>query len=200
MDLELFFLETVRGGSRGFLPCPSAGALQADIGREVENEGDIGHGCADGNALERCHQRRLDIAGDALIHTGGIDEAVAENDIATGKRWPDHAIQMIGTGSGKQERFHAHTKGLGRPGKEHMAEGFSTRRSARLACGDDRLPIRAQVLGQQTDLGRFTGPLASLETHEQSARRRQCLATSCPKRFRTCPLGLSTALNQDGSL
>jgi hypothetical protein len=71
-----------------------------------------------------------------------------------------------------------------------MAQRFSTWRSARLACGDDRMPLGAQVFGEKTDLGRLPGPLASLETYEQSARRRQCLAYFPPEAFQSLPLGL----------
>ena len=75
---------SVSASKRSAAPLPRrrVGARQPDVRRHVEDEGEIGHGGADGDALQAADQLRVDLAERALIDAGRIDEAVADHPFA----------------------------------------------------------------------------------------------------------------------
>ena len=76
---------------------------------------------------------RIEIAGDALVDAGGIEEAVAQHDRAALDRRPDHLLDMVGARRGEQHRLHLRAERLGGTGQQHVPHRFGARRAARFA-------------------------------------------------------------------
>ena len=143
------------------------GATQPFHGIEVEDEGEVGHGTIDRDMLQSPHEGGVEPSGHALIDTARIDEAVAEHNGASAHRGADHLFQMIASGSSEEQRFEARPRMLDRAAQDDVTDCLGSRRAARFARDDDRVPARAQMGGEALDLGRLAGPLAPFECYEE---------------------------------
>ncbi len=135
-----------------------AAPLQTDLGRQIEDQCHVGHCGADRNAFERRHQRWFDVARHTLIHPRGIDEAVAEHDLATGQCRADDAVQMIGPGGREQQRLHPDPERFGSAREQDMSERLCPGRSARLTRRDTVWPA-ARRFSRAGESGSISGPL-----------------------------------------
>src|SRR5579871_2164947 len=92
---------------------------------------------------------------------------------------------MVVARRGKQQCLAVGAERLADTRQHEMTDDFGTGRTARLAGYDSVDAGSTQPIGQQPDLGRFTGALAALEGDEAPARRsgRQAkLPTTCRRR------------------
>ncbi len=121
--------------------------------------------------LDLVQKRGIDGAGGALVDARRIDEAVAKHDLAAPERRADHLLDMVGARGGKQQRLHLRAERLGSAGKDHVADRFRARRSARLARHHHGVALVAQLLRQPPDLRRLARPFPAFERDEKAARQ-----------------------------
>jgi hypothetical protein len=152
------------------LGAPAAGgARQAGLGRQVEEEREVGHGVADHQALEAADQLGVDPAQRALVDAGRIDEAVAHHPLGLIEGRPDGGADVVVARRREQQRLGQGPERLGGARQQHVAHDIGASRSPGLARHHHRDGVRAQAPGQQLGLGRLSRPLAALEGNETSA-------------------------------
>ena len=118
VGFQLFLLEAV--GHLAPAGAALAGTLEADGGRQVEDDRTVGHDPVDRDALQRFDERLFEIAGNALIDAGGIHETIAQHDRAGGKRRADDLFDMVAARGGKKHGLHADAIRLGGTRKENV--------------------------------------------------------------------------------
>ena len=87
------------------LAAPALGARQSDRRRNVEDEGEIGHGRADRHAFEAANELLSTLPSDALIDARGIDEAVADHPFAVDQRRANGRAHVIVARGREQDRL-----------------------------------------------------------------------------------------------
>src|SRR5690606_37892061 len=118
---------------------------------------------------DRGHLVSGNFSGDALIHRGGVEKAIGNNDASGGQSgengFPDH----LGPTGGEKEQL-----GLGSHGVtlwsmlEQMADVFADRGAARFPDEHRGLTALAEIFEEPTDLRTFTATLGTLETDEKT--------------------------------
>src|SRR5262245_64615065 len=105
----------------------------------------------------------------ALIDPCRVDEAVADHPFSLFERGQDRRIDVVAARGREQDRLDLRPKRLGGAREQHMAHDVGARRTAGLARHHHADRQRAQAIGQEAGLGRFTGALPALEGNETSA-------------------------------
>ena len=146
-----------------------ARARHADVDRDIEHDGEIGHQVADGHALESADQAMIHCAENALIDARRIHKAIADHPFAGFERRQDRALHMIVARGGKQHGLDIRPERLGRARQQHVANDFGARRTARFAGQLHAMAERFETQRQHGRLGRFPSALAALEGDELPA-------------------------------
>src|SRR5579871_2543931 len=82
----------------GFGGVSRAGARQAGLDIDIDENCEIGFEAAAGYAIERQHSLRSQAAAAALIRQAGIGEAVRQYDFAAAERGHDELVDVLGAG------------------------------------------------------------------------------------------------------
>ncbi len=187
MKRQRFGLETIGA----VLAAAGRGALHAFPGRHVEDEGQIGPGVADDDALHRPDRHRIDLAGHALIDAGGVRKAVADHPLALLERGPDQRGEMVVARRGKHHGFGIGSQRPHRARQQDIAHDLGAGRAA-------RLPRQQRVDAEPLDPRRqqgcvrgLAGALAALESDEASAHipiqtgrvTAACYSRSCSRSY-----------------
>lgn len=151
------------------LPRRACALCRPSSGVDVENQRHIRHHAVHRYFFQPGHEFGIEIAGDALVDTAGIEEAVAQNDRAAGDGRPYHLLDMVGAGGREKDCLHLGTERLGGAREQDMPYRFGSCRAAGLARDDDVMAGLAQCPGESGDLRRLAGALAALEGDEEAA-------------------------------
>jgi len=101
MELEILPLEPVRCAAAA----PRGSALQADLDRQVEDDGEIRLEIADRDPLHRVDERGRHAAETALIGPRRVGETIAQHPCAPIERGLDQCADMVVARGGKQQRL-----------------------------------------------------------------------------------------------
>ena len=88
-----------------FLSAPALGPRQADLGRHVEDERQVGHCRPHGHPFKAADQALVDVSERPLIDACRIDKAVADHPGAGLNRRQDDISHMVVAGGGEQDRL-----------------------------------------------------------------------------------------------
>ena len=140
---------------------------EAHLGGHVDHDGDIGHDVADGEAVDLRDGIGGQLAGDALINGGGIEEAVAEHVFAGEKRGRDDLAHQLRAGGGEEQQLGlgTHLVALGVV-DDDVADLLADLGAAGLAGGDDVLAGLLQMGREQGNLGGFAAAFGAFEGDE----------------------------------
>jgi len=142
------------------------GPGQPDLGRHVEDEGQIRLRRVDDDSLEARQELRLEPAVAALVGARRIGEAVAEHEGAALERRADLRLEMVAPRRREQKRLGEPAERLCAAGQDGVADALGALRSAGLARRDDGDAARLKAACETVDLGRFPCPLPALEGDE----------------------------------
>ena len=142
-----------------------------------------GRSAPDGEIIQRRDDVRLELARDALINRGRIEEAIGDHDGALLERGPDHfAHELAAAGFEKQQL------GLRRHGKtfrrelEEVANLFADRGAAGLARDEHRQAGLFEARREPLDLRRFPATFRAFECDKHAARHQ----SECETVERSC--------------
>src|SRR5262245_25280760 len=110
MKLHGFALEAVCL----FVAAPRLCTREPDLGRQIENEGDVRLEIADRDALESIDERRINIAERALIDPRRIHKTIADHPAATFKRRLDGVADVVVTRCCEQDCLGMRSEWFGR--------------------------------------------------------------------------------------
>src|SRR5215217_116588 len=157
-------LETIGPLLGRFIASPSS--AQAQIGRDVEDNGEIRLGLSYDHSIQGSEDPRINFAECALVGAGRIGEAVAEDVDTLIQGRPDQVFEMVQARRVEKERLPRRTKIPGPTAEECQADFLRFRRSARLTGHDNGVAQAGQTSPQPVDLSRFPGPLPAFERDE----------------------------------
>ena len=163
----------------GFLLHPVELAIAAlmdtskpDLGWEVDQDGEVGQGRADGKLVDGFDLVSVDGAGDALVDSGRIEEAVAEYDLPRSQGGLDQLADVLGTAGGEEEELCFGRHAVPRVVVlQQVADRLAEGRASGLAGLHDGVARCHETLFQRSDLGRFTATFAAFECDEEGALR-----------------------------
>ncbi|GCC49462.1 hypothetical protein chiPu_0033995, partial [Chiloscyllium punctatum] len=148
------------------------GALQSDLDRHIEDEGQIGLEIADRHALHRVDQFGRHLPELALIGARRIEEAVAQHPDALVERRQDHRADVVVARRGKQQRLGLGPEQLAHSGQHEVTDDLRARRAAGLAGHDHAQLGGVEPLSELADLGRFARTFAAFKGDEATAQAR----------------------------
>ena len=147
----------------GNLPAMSEPGAR-DIPVKIEQERDIGKAVGDGKCVDVSGGLGRNLAGDALIDSRRIEEAVADDRVPGGQSWEDHLSDKLGAaGSKEKELRFRHQPGALRGMLQQISDCLAGIGSTGLT-EKERIPAFAdQLLRQQADLRGFSSAFRPLE-------------------------------------
>ena len=99
----------------------------------------------------------------ALIGDGGVGEAVADDEVASGERGLDDARHVVGARREHEQRLEDRRHRLG---EDRLPQALGELRAAGLARHDDVRALRAHRVGDEFDVGRFAGAVDAFQRQE----------------------------------
>src|SRR4029079_18553682 len=169
MENEAFLLEAVFAAGALFRP------REPEFRVEVENQGEVGPSLADNLALEAFDQLHVAAAGNALIDSGRIHEAIAQDQIAAIERRPDRFAQVRFPRRIVEQGLGGRRPSADRADDEEGTDVFGSGRAAGFAGQDDVPSLSAQGFGEIARMRALAGALATFkgdETAGHVSRRR----------------------------
>lgn len=144
-------------------------ALQPHGGVDVEHDREVRDQIAGRPQAQIAYAIDAQFATGPLIGNGGVQEAVAHDDLATLQSGPDHPHRVITASGREQQRLGAVIEaGVGHI-EQHLADRLSRRCPTWLAGASHHPALRLQPLGEQSRLGRLARTLTALEDDEYPA-------------------------------
>ena len=109
----------------------------------------------------------------ALIRAGRIDEAVAQDPVATIKRWFNELGDMIRAGCGEEQSFSSSIPAVFAAGHQERSDIFRAPCSAGFSCRDDGLAEGTKRVGNALDLSGLANTLPAFKGDEGAAQRQK---------------------------
>ena len=147
-------------------------AGDADLGGHVDEDREVRQHAADGETVDLRDEVGREIAGDALVDSGGVEITVGHDDGTAGEgRGNDFAHHLRARG-GVEEKFRlgAHLVAAGIV-DDNVANLFARRSAARFAGGDDFAAGLPEMLEETGDLRGLAAALGAFEGDEFSGVR-----------------------------
>ena len=166
LDAEILFFETV---GLGVLPA-EPGTLGSDLGRNVEDDGEVGADAVQGRPFEAGKKSALLRVVARLIDPCGVVKAIAQNHRATRQCGADDDIEMVGPCRGKENAFHLGAQMPCGAGEDHMTDRVRSRCPTGLSGRNDIEPTSRQSVGEPADLRGLAASLAALEGDENAGQ------------------------------
>ena len=116
--------------------------LEADFGREIQDQRQVRPGRPDGQSLESGDELGRQVPRRALIGPGRVREPVGNDPGAARERREDRLFQVVDAGGGEQERLPGGTEVGGKPREDRLAQRLCAGRAAGLA-GANHIKARA---------------------------------------------------------
>ena len=140
-------------------------------GVEIEQEGEIGAGFADGEFIDEIHGGEIEAPGDALVDGGGIEEAIRDDPGAGGEGGLDDLADQLRAAGGEEEQLGLRDHAAAFLGElEQVADGLAEGRAAGLAGEEDGVAGLLQPGGEAADLRGFTAAFRAFEGDEDAVR------------------------------
>ena len=162
VEIDVFAFHAVREIGGALLE-----AGEADLGGNVDDDREVGHDVAHGETVDLGDGIGGEIARDALVHGGGIEETVAEDDLAGHEGGGDDLADELGAGRGEEQELGlgGHLVALGIM-DDDVANLFAELGATGLADGDDVAVFFNKAGGEEGNLSGLAGAFGTFEGDE----------------------------------
>jgi len=163
IKLAWLALHTVKLSPGGMDALPSGGGFEIEKDREVRQR------AANSEGIDGIHGLQRQTTGDALIHGGGVEEAVENDKDSLGEQWSDFFSHNLRPAGGEEEKL-----GLVRHGVslfrvlEEVADFLADLGAAGLTQDDDALAAGFEMLLKQTDLRGLAAAFRAFEGEQET--------------------------------